>query len=127
MTYSYEKDDIHLSPAVEDAMRKLRSFMFERVYQNKAAKSQEAKAEMLMESLYQYYLKHLHKLPPHLLARMEEHGEAPEMIVCDYPYATESCFHPGAESPVWQYRPVCCTRLLRIRPAKQPSTPESYF
>ena len=84
VTYSYEKDDIHLSPAVEDAMRKLRSFMFERVYQNKAAKSQEAKAEMLMESLYQYYLKHLHKLPPHLLARMEEHGEAPEMIVCDY-------------------------------------------
>ena len=84
VTYSYEKDDIRMSPAVEDAMKKLRKFMFERVYQNKAAKSQEAKAEMLMESLYQYYLKHLHKLPAYLLARMEEYGEAPEVIVCDY-------------------------------------------
>ena len=37
-----------------------------------------------MESLYSYYLKHLEKLPGYSLARMEEKGEAPEIIVCDY-------------------------------------------
>lgn len=40
VTYSYEKNEICMSPEVEGAMRKLRSFMFERVYQNKAAKKE---------------------------------------------------------------------------------------
>ncbi len=84
VTYSYEKNDISLSPPVDTAMKNLRRFMFERVYQNKEAKGQEAKAEMLMESLYSYYLKHLEKLPKYSLARMEEQGEAPEILVCDY-------------------------------------------
>ena len=84
VTFSYEKNEISLSPPVDTAMKNLRRFMFDRVYQNKEAKSQEAKAEMLMESLYSYYLKHLEKLPGYSLARMEEKGEAPEIIVCDY-------------------------------------------
>lgn len=84
VTYSYGKNEISLSPDVEKAMKKLRSFMFERVYQNKEAKSQETKAEMLMKSLYEYYFKHLEKLPSYLLERIEKYGEAPEMIVCDY-------------------------------------------
>lgn len=84
VTTSYERDDIMMSPAVEEAMKKLREFMFERVYQNKAAKSEESKAEMLMESLYQYYLHHLDKIPKYLTTRMEQYGEAPEIIVCDY-------------------------------------------
>ena len=81
VTFSYEKNEISLSPPVDTAMKNLRRFMFDRVYQNKEAKSQEA---MLMESLYSYYLKHLEKLPGYSLARMEEKGEAPEIIVCDY-------------------------------------------
>ena len=84
VTFSYEKNEISLSPPVDAAMKNLRRFMFDRVYQNKEAKSQEAKAEMLMESLYSYYLKHLEKLPGYSLARMEDKGEAPEIIVCDY-------------------------------------------
>lgn len=43
VTYSYEKNEICMSPAVEEAMRKLRGFMFERVYQNKAAKKKRRK------------------------------------------------------------------------------------
>lgn len=84
VTYSYEKNEICMSPAVEAAMKKLRDFMFERVYQNKAAKNEEVKAEALMKSLYEYYLRHLKKLPEHLLARMDKYGEAPEVVVCDY-------------------------------------------
>lgn len=84
VTASYDKPDIQMSPAVGEAMKKLREFMFERVYQNKDAKSEEGKAEMLMESLYNYYLHHLDKIPRHLTARIDKQGEAPEIIVCDY-------------------------------------------
>ncbi len=84
VTTSYGSDDIRMSPAVETALRKLRGFMFERVYENKAAKSQENKAEMLMVSLYEYYLKHLDKLPGYLKLRMKRYGDAPEIAVCDY-------------------------------------------
>ncbi len=84
VTTSYDRDDIRMSPEVGEAMMKLRRFMFERVYQNRLAKSEEGKAEMLMESLYRYYLKHLDRLPRYLLDRLEKFGDAPEIIVCDY-------------------------------------------
>ena len=84
VTTSYGSDDIRMSPEVAEAMRKLRSFMFERVYQNKAAKSQENKAEMLLVSLYEYYMRHLDKLPEYLRIRMERDEDAPEILVCDY-------------------------------------------
>lgn len=84
VTTSYGQNDIGMSQPVAEAMKKLREFMFERVYQNKAAKSQEGKAEMLIKSLYGYYLRHLEKIPKHLTMRIDEYGEAPEIIVCDY-------------------------------------------
>lgn len=84
VTTSYEKNDIQMSPAVGEAMKQLREFMFERVYQNKDAKSEEGKAEMLMEALYTYYLKHLNKIPAHLTDRIKDNKEPPEIIVCDY-------------------------------------------
>ena len=84
VTTSYDKDDIMMSVPVAEAMKKLRAFMFEMVYKNKEAKSEEKKAEMLMESLYEYYLRHMELIPKHLTARMEEHGEHPEIIVCDF-------------------------------------------
>lgn len=83
VTTSRDTDDIRMSEPVAEAMTKLRAFMFERVYQNKEAKSEEGKAEMLMQTLYQYYLKHIDLLPADLLD-MLEHGEARERIVCDY-------------------------------------------
>ncbi|WP_342760021.1 deoxyguanosinetriphosphate triphosphohydrolase [Kineothrix sedimenti] len=84
VTTSYDRDDIMMSPPVAEAMKKLREFMFERVYKNKEAKSEEKKAEMLMESLYEYYLRHMELLPGHLTARMEEYGEPAQIIVCDF-------------------------------------------
>lgn len=84
VTTSYDRDDIRMSPAVGEAMKNLRNFMFERVYQNKEAKSEESKAEALMESLYGYYLHHLNRVPAHLTERIDRCGEPPEIIVCDY-------------------------------------------
>ena len=83
VTNSFGKNDIRLSDPVEKAMKSLREFMFERVYQNKEAKSEEGKAEMLVETLYNYYLKHIDLIPRELLNLLEA-GEAKEQIVCDY-------------------------------------------
>ncbi len=84
VTNSYRKSDIQMSKPVAEAMQKLRRFMFERVYTNPEAKSEEGKAEMLVESLYEYYSKHLELLPTEYLWLMEEKGEPKEQIVCDY-------------------------------------------
>lgn len=80
---SYGRNDIVMSEPVAQAMKSLRQFMFERVYQNKEAKSEEGKAEMLMQTLYKYYIGHLELLSDDLL-RLIEKGEPEEKIVCDY-------------------------------------------
>lgn len=83
VTNSMDKNDILMSDPVADAMKKLRQFMFERVYQNPEAKSEEGKAEVLMETLYHHYLKHLDALPEEFLNLISE-GEPRERVVCDY-------------------------------------------
>lgn len=83
VTTSFGKNDIIMSEPVADAMMKLRKFMFERVYQNPEAKSEEGKAEVLMETLYQYYLKNIDDLPEEFLTLLSE-GEPRERVVCDY-------------------------------------------
>ena len=72
-----------MSPDVAEAMYKLRKFMFENVYQNPVAKSEEGKAEVLIETLYDHYRKHIDKLPAFLL-RLRDAGEPEEKLICDY-------------------------------------------
>ncbi len=84
VTNSANKSDIQMSVEVSQALGRLRKFMFERVYTNKEAKSEEKKAEVLMETLFEYYRKHIELLPPDLIRLMEERGESREQIVCDY-------------------------------------------
>ena len=83
ITASTGKEDILMSDTVGNAMQQLRRFMFDRVYQNPEAKSEEGKAEMLMETLYLHYLKHLDDLPDEFLKLLSE-GEPREKVVCDY-------------------------------------------
>lgn len=94
VTTSFGTNDIKMSPAVDEAMKKLRKFMFERVYQNPEAKSEEGKAEMLMETLYHHYLKNIDVLPAEML-RMIDEGEPRERIVCDYVGAMTDRFAIG--------------------------------
>lgn len=84
VTNSYGKNDIMMSAPVAKAMKDLRHFMFENVYTNKNAKSEEAKAEMLMETLYEYYLRNFDKLPQDLKNLVDKNGDTKERIVCDY-------------------------------------------
>ncbi len=83
VTTSFGKNEIKMSSAVHTAMHELREFMFENVYKNPDAKSEESKAEMLIETLYEYYLHHIELLPVELLNLLDK-GEARERIVCDY-------------------------------------------
>ncbi len=80
---SYEKDEIQMSEPVAQAMGKLRQFMFERVYQNREAKSEEGRAEMLIQTLYNYYRWHLEQMPRDYL-NLIGRGEPEEKVVCDY-------------------------------------------
>lgn len=83
VTTSFGKNDIIMSEPIADAMQKLRKFMFDRVYQNPEAKSEEGKAEMLMETLYHHYLKNIDDLPNEFL-ELISNGEPRERVVCDY-------------------------------------------
>lgn len=81
---SRNRNDIVMTPEIEAAMKNLREYMFQSVYTNKKAKSQEEQAERLVEQLYRYYKNHLDKLPEEYLHRMEQMGEPSYRIVCDY-------------------------------------------
>ncbi len=83
VTNSMGKNDIVMSDTVAAAMTKLRAFMFEHVYQNPIAKSEESKAESLMETLYMHFLKNVDDLPDEFLTLLSE-GEPRERVVCDY-------------------------------------------
>lgn len=84
ITNSIDRDDICMSDEIGQAMKDLRAFMFENVYQNPKAKGEEGKAERLVENLYQYYLDHFDNLPELYHRIYEERGESRERIVCDY-------------------------------------------
>ena len=83
VTNSKGKNDICMSPEAEEAMGRMREFMFRSVYKNPIAKGQENKAENLIVTLYEYYMNHTNKLPQFLNKLLDE-GEPLEKIVCDY-------------------------------------------
>lgn len=84
ITNSNNKDDICMSDETAQAMKDLRKFMFENVYTNPKVKGEEAKAELLVENMYEYYLKNLDKLPDEYQMLLNECGEKKETVVCDY-------------------------------------------
>lgn len=83
VTNSMGRNDICMSEPVAEAMKNMRRFMFENVYQNPVAKSEESKAEVLMETLYQHFMKNIDDLPEEFLNLLSE-GEPREQVICDY-------------------------------------------
>ncbi|MCR5283861.1 MAG: deoxyguanosinetriphosphate triphosphohydrolase [Lachnospiraceae bacterium] len=81
---SMDQNDIRMSDEVDAAMKEMRQFMFERVYQNPIAKGEEKKVEDLIITLYEYYCKHMEELPKELIMLMERDGTPKEQIVCDH-------------------------------------------
>ena len=79
---SREAGQILLSPKVDEALRDLRSFMFERVYRNPVAKGEESKARDMLQRLYTYYYDHPEALPEDFYPQLSFEGMG--RTVCDY-------------------------------------------
>ena len=73
---------IALSSKVEEALRDLRGFMFERVYRNPVAKGEESKAKDMLARLFEYYVNHPETLPEDFHPQLSFEGM--ERTVCDY-------------------------------------------
>ena len=79
---SREAGTVMLSPAVDTALKDLRSFMFERVYHNPVAKGEERKAQDMLQRLFDYYINHPEALPEDFHPQLSFDGM--ERTVCDY-------------------------------------------
>ncbi len=83
VSFSQDKDIIALPDDYNEALTKLRSFMFKDLYTNPLAKSEEVKAERVITMLFEEYMKHIEKMPGEYIKKIEL-GETKEVIVCDY-------------------------------------------
>jgi dGTPase len=83
VTQSKGTDDVRMSEDVEFAMKTLRTFMFEHVYNNKIAKKEDKKAMNLVKTLYDHYMRHTDDLPK-FFVELGLRGEPREKVVCDY-------------------------------------------
>ena len=75
-----EKPAIKMSPAVVAAAKTLNSFLFDRVYNLRAAQAETEKAKEVVRFLYRYFTEHTDKLP----AEYRRHADTTERGVVDY-------------------------------------------
>lgn len=79
---SLGQSSISMSKPVAEATDTLRSFMFERVYLDSLAKTEEKKAMYLIEKLYEHFTKNPKELPPEFTKYLNTMDL--EQLVCDY-------------------------------------------
>jgi len=82
ITTSREAGAVTVSPAVEQALRDLRSYMFEKVYRNPVAKGEESKAKDMLTRMFSHYMSHPEDLPEDFHPQLSFEGM--ERTVCDY-------------------------------------------
>ena len=76
------KPYIRMEEEVQTATDALREFLFENVYRNPIAKSEESKAKEMLMQLFDYYVRHPDRMP--LLYRAGCEEESVERCVCDF-------------------------------------------
>jgi dGTPase len=77
------RNEIKLSEPVLDAVETIKDFMFERVYLNDSAKTEEPKAQNVVKKLFTYYMEHPGELPPEFTPGSLP-GDTLARRVCDY-------------------------------------------
>ena len=82
ITGSDGENDIIMRPDINEAMKELRAFLTANVYDNNIAKTEEKKAEFMLEQMYGYYVQNYSLLPPEYEAVINSEGT--ERAVCDY-------------------------------------------
>ena len=78
------KEEVSMSPEISKGLQDLRSFLFENLYTNPGAKSEETKAVAMLEALYDFYIRHPEEMAEEYYAMVAECREKPERAVCDY-------------------------------------------
>jgi len=76
------KPVIGMEPEIREATDALREFLFERVYRNPVAKSEESKAQEMLMRLFEHYVRHPDAMPE--LYRRNTEIESVERCVCDF-------------------------------------------
>ncbi len=79
--YGERYHEIGMDAGTHEAMMELRSFMFENVYLS--VKGEEARAQSMLGSLYQYFIDHPEELPEDY-QRLRQEGDSVERVSCDY-------------------------------------------
>lgn len=82
ITASTDKPEIAFTDEVGEATMALRKFLFENVYTNPLAKSEDKKAQELLARLFDYYVKHPDEMPE--LYYKNTKDESVERCVCDF-------------------------------------------
>lgn len=79
---STDKNEIRMSDEVGGAMMELRKFLFDRVYLNPVAKSEDSKAMELLARLFDHFVKHPEQMPG--VYYRNTATESVERCVCDF-------------------------------------------
>lgn len=77
-------DKIQMSREISECTTQLRDFLFENVYFNKVAKSEDEKTTFIIEKIFEYYLKNFELLPEFYLKIYDENSFTKNEIIKDY-------------------------------------------
>lgn len=78
------KSEVAMSPEISEGLSELRTFLFENLYTNPTAKSEEIKACSMLEALYEHYIRCPEEMGQEYYAMIARCEEKPERVVCDY-------------------------------------------
>jgi dGTPase len=81
---SENKNKIIMSDKIAELTSELRDFLFENVYYNKVAKSEEDKTMFIVEKIYEYYTKNFDSLPEFYLEIYNNNNFSKGEIIKDY-------------------------------------------
>lgn len=73
---------IKMADEIQSAQNELHTWMFDNVYKNPVAKSEESRAKVLIERLFEYYCNHIDELPDQYKLSIDKFTK--ERAVCDY-------------------------------------------
>ena len=79
---SADRNEIIMSPEIQEATVALRKFLFETVYTNPIAKAEDGRAMGLLAELFRYFVKNPDRMPARYRVTIDEEGV--ERCVCDF-------------------------------------------
>src|SRR5262249_61845124 len=75
---------VEFSPDMTIRQRELKAFLYERLYTHHRVTRMTQKADRIMSALFEVYMQEPRQLPPHVVRRASEHGEAGAPVVADH-------------------------------------------